>query len=125
MARRSMLVTSVPTGQSAWVTNGEAKADRSRFMPRRERLRRFIAPATGVAAAALFWFIVALVVKPFEGGALALWAALMAIVVGPVCVLVAVPLGLRLRGARAGITQGVILYSAFAIVPLVISLVRS
>jgi hypothetical protein len=93
-------------------------------MPRGERLRRASAPALGVIVAAGFWIVVALAWKPLDGGGLALWAAITAIFVAPVCVLVMLPLGLRLRSSRRGFTQGVIMYSVLAVAPLVISAVR-
>jgi hypothetical protein len=74
--------------------------------------------------AAAFWFGVALAWKPLNGGALALWAAIMAIFVAPICVLVMLPLGLRLRSARHGFTQGAIVYSVLAVAPLLFSAVR-
>jgi hypothetical protein len=106
------------------VAGTRSSKDRN-LLPRSERLGRFIAPAAGVLVAAVFWFIVAMLAKPFDGGALALWAAIMGIFIAPVCVVIALPLGLRLRSVRSGGVVGAVLYSVVALVPLAIGIARA
>jgi hypothetical protein len=69
--------------------------------------------------AAAFWFAFGMVVAR----SLALWAAALAIFLGPLLLLTALALGLRMRPFRRGVISGAMWYSAVFLAPVVAAVV--